>query len=416
MNTQNPSVEIFSQGEEIVTGQTTDTNAAWLSQELTQLGFDVVRHTAVGDRLDALITLLREIADRADCCICTGGLGPTGDDLTAEAVARAFDLPLAKDPEALTQIEAHFSRMGLPMPEANIKQALFPEGVQRLDNDWGTAPGFVLQAGQCWFAFVPGVPYEMRQMFHQRIKSFLAQNFDLTPLRRITLSSVGLGESAIQERLQKIRFPEGVILGFRSGAMEIQTKLLFEPGFAESGIRFLTNQVSNAIGKSVFWIEGLGETSADLIEVIGRSMQQRQGRLVVVETLSGGKIAARCAGTSWLHESLVKPNMAALVDNFGLVLPVLDNEQSMAKCVAAIAEFSQNEADVEFALAQLWCGDVNALQDKTKTIKLCTALSTSQGVFQYSCSTGGTGARKQTRAATIALDMLRRYLYGLLSH
>ena len=416
MNTQIPSVEIFSQGEEIVSGQTTDTNAAWLSQELIQMGFDVVRHTAVGDRLDELIALLREIADRADCCICTGGLGPTGDDLTAEAVARAFDQPLVKDAEALKQIEAHFSRVGQHMPVANIKQALFPEGAQRLDNDWGTAPGFALRAGQCWFAFVPGVPYEMKQMFHQRIKSFLLRNFDLTPLRRITLSSVGLGESAIQERLQAVQFPERVTLGFCSGAMEIQTKLLFEPGYPEADIRFLTHQVSNAIGKSVFWIEGLGEASADLIEVIGRSMQQQQGKLVVVETLSGGKIAARCAGTSWFHEASVRPNMAALVEEFGLVLPSLDDEQFMAKCVATIAEFSQNEVEVEFALAQLWCGDVPALQDKTRTIRLHTALSTPEGVFQYSCSTGGTGARKQTRAATIALDMLRRYLYGLLSH
>ena len=94
INIMNPTLEIFSQGEEVVTGQTVDTNAAWLSEQVVTLGFTVTRHTAVGDKLDDLVTLLREISTRADCCICTGGLGPTSDDLTAEAVAKAFDLPL----------------------------------------------------------------------------------------------------------------------------------------------------------------------------------------------------------------------------------------------------------------------------------------------------------------------------------
>ena len=90
----NPTLEIFSQGEEIVTGQTVDTNAAWLSQEAIHCGFTVTRHTAVGDKLQDLINLLLDISERADCCICTGGLGPTSDDLTTEAVAQAFNLSL----------------------------------------------------------------------------------------------------------------------------------------------------------------------------------------------------------------------------------------------------------------------------------------------------------------------------------
>ena len=104
----NPTMEIFSQGEEIVTGQIVGTNAAWLSQKAVACGFTVTRHTTVGDNLDDLIALLQEISQRADCCICTGGLGPTSDDLTAEAVAYAFDLPLEFDDIAFAQIRRFF--------------------------------------------------------------------------------------------------------------------------------------------------------------------------------------------------------------------------------------------------------------------------------------------------------------------
>ena len=409
-----PKVEIFSQGEEIVSGQTIDSNAQWLSQELVPMGFDIVRHNAVGDRLDDLIALLREIAGRADCCICTGGLGPTGDDLTASAVAQAFDRPLIQDDIALAQIETHFSRMARVMPSVNVKQALLPRGVIRLDNDWGTAPGFAFQQGQCWFAFVPGVPYEMKNMFRERIKPIAARNFNLDPSCRVVLNSVGVGESWIQQRLQSIRFPDEVTLSFRSGAEHIQTKLLFKPGFPEADIRLLTNQVANAIGKPVFWIEGLGEAPADLVEVIDRAMQHRQYQLAVVETLSGGHIAARCAGASWLHESLIKPDMGAVVERFGLKLPLLDEDARMAKLVSTIAVSLQKEIEVECSLAQVWCGDTDALLDKTKVVRSYSALATPEGVYSYSCKVAGTAARKHKGAATIALDILRRYLYGLI--
>jgi nicotinamide-nucleotide amidase len=110
-----PIAELLSQGDEVVTGQIADTNAAWLSQQLTDLGFTVLRHTTVGDRLDDLVAVFREIGARADVCLCTGGLGPTDDDLTAEAVARAFDRPLQLDEVALGQIEERFRSFGRAM-------------------------------------------------------------------------------------------------------------------------------------------------------------------------------------------------------------------------------------------------------------------------------------------------------------
>ena len=203
----NPTLEIFSQGEEIVTGQTVDTNAAWLAQEAIHCGFTVTRHTAVGDKLTDLINLLNDIAARADCCICTGGLGPTSDDLTAEAVASAFNRPLEFDDIAFEQIKEFFDRRNRPMPEVNKKQALLPQTAKRIDNTWGTAPGFALQHQRCWFVFLPGVPSEMKGLFLEHVKPDLLTRFTLQPPHLVSLKTLGLGESAIQELIKDIKIP-----------------------------------------------------------------------------------------------------------------------------------------------------------------------------------------------------------------
>ncbi|MEY4718343.1 MAG: hypothetical protein RL563_961, partial [Pseudomonadota bacterium] len=218
--------EIFSQGEEVVSGQTVDSNAAWLSQQLVDSGFTVTRHTAVGDDLEALVSLIKEISQRADCCVCTGGLGPTSDDLTTQAVSLASGLALQFDPEAMEQIEQYFAQRQRPMPEANRKQAYFPQGAMRIDNPVGTAPGFAVKINRCWFSFLPGVPSEMKAMF-PAVKQQWIPSFQVEPERRITLRSIGIGESTIQQRVQDIPLPSGVRLGFRAAIEEVQTKLYF---------------------------------------------------------------------------------------------------------------------------------------------------------------------------------------------
>ena len=302
----NPTLEIFSQGEEIVTGQIADTNAAWLSQQAIQLGFTVTRHTAVGDKLEDLVGLLREIAGRADCCICTGGLGPTSDDLTAEAVALAFDLPLTFDEIAFAQIRQFFSNRNRAMPESNRKQAMLPKGAERLDNEWGTAPGFAVEYGRCRFAFIPGVPSEMQHLFLEKILPTLHQRFSLQPEQLVTIKTIGIGESAIQERLNAIAIPDRVQLGFRAGPEEVQTKLLFPADYPKPAISTLVNQVADQLGNVVFAIDGLGETAGDLVSVIDKLMSGKH-TLAVIETASHGLLTSLCVGRDWLLSAMTKP-------------------------------------------------------------------------------------------------------------
>jgi len=402
----NPTLEIFSQGEEVVTGQTVDTNAAWLSEHVVAMGFTVTRHTAVGDKLDDLVTLLREISVRADCCICTGGLGPTSDDLTAEAVAKAFDLPLEFDDIAFEQIKRFFMLRTRPMPESNRKQAMFPKGAERIDNVWGTAPGFSLQVGRCWFAFVPGVPFEMRHLFSESIRPTLASRFLLRPGKLITIKTLGVGESAIQERISAIEIPPQVQLGFRASPDDVQTKLLFPHDYPETAVAALASKVAEELGDSVFAIDGFGRASGDLVFVIDQLMTVGEHTLAVVETASQGLLAAKCIGLPWLLETRYEQSLERL----GQKLAVTVNGNDLIATAQAVASEIKKTGAADFVLVQLYAGDNKTFHDKDQSIILYNTLLTGDGFHQTAHSVAGPIKRKQNQAALLALDLLRRYL------
>jgi len=402
----NPTLEIFSQGEEVVTGQTVDTNAAWLSEHVVAMGFTVTRHTAVGDKLDDLVTLLREISVRADCCICTGGLGPTSDDLTAEAVAKAFDLPLEFDDVAFEQIKRFFMLRNRPMPESNRKQAMFPKGAERIDNAWGTAPGFSLQVGRCWFAFVPGVPLEMRHLFSESIQPTLASRFLLQPGKLITIKTLGVGESAIQERISAIEIPPQVQLGFRASPDDVQTKLLFPHDYPEAAVAALASKVAEELGDSVFAIDGFGRASGDLVFVIDQLMTVGGHTLAVVETASQGLLAAKCIGLPWLLETRYEQSLERL----GQKLAVTVNGNDLIATAQAVASEIKKTGAADFVLVQLYAGDNKTFHDKDQSIILYNTLLTGDGFHQTTHSVAGPIKRKQNQAALLALDLLRRYL------
>lgn len=398
--------EIFSQGEEVVCGQVVDSNAAWLSQQVVELGFAVKRHTAVGDDLDDLVVLIREIAGRADCCICTGGLGPTIDDLTTEAVSIAADKPLQFDAEALQQIEVYFANRQRPMPSANRKQAYFPQDSRRIDNPVGTAPGFALQIERCWFVFLPGVPSEMKAMFAD-VRGQLLQHFNVQPDCLVTLRSVGIGESAIQQCLQELQLPNGVQLGFRAAVDEVQTKLVFPAGFAEADKLQSVRAVAALIGDYVFAIDGVaGETGGDLLTVIDRSMSENHHRLAVLETASGGLLTAKCRGRDWLDATFVNQNIAQAARQWQVEVNGGDPKQIAENLAAQLIR--QQNADL--ALVQLYQGSTSDYQNKDKTVVVYNCLQTPTGMYCNQHALGGGAQTKQTQAALLTLDLLRRYL------
>ncbi len=408
----NPIAEIFSQGEEVINGQIADTNASWLSQKLVQMGFIIGRHTAVGDNVQDLVDLLNEISNRADFCICTGGLGPTVDDLTAEAVAQAFNSPLQLDAVALTQIEHYFSIRKKTMAESNRKQAYLPQSAIRIDNPQGSAPGFAIKQSRCWFVFLPGVPSEMHIMFNQYVQNELLKRFVLYADKLVVFKTIGIGESDLQQKLNDYSLPEGVQLGFRATTEEVQTKLLFPADMGDEKIRNCVNEVVTMIGDDVFAIDYLNEyehnkeePNKNLVLVIGQLMREQQYTLSVLETASQGLISAKCIGQEWLLDSSFNQQLSLLLEKFNIEI-----QSDLAQTAKAIAYKLKQTQRSKLILVQLYEGSSQQLHDQNTSIILYNTLLTPCGDFQNTCTVLGSIHRKQNQAAIRALDLLRRVL------
>ena len=397
----NVPLEILSQGDEVLAGHIVDSNAAWLARRAIELGFHVTRHSTVGDNLTDLVTLLREIAKRSACCLCTGGLGPTCDDLTSEAVALAFDAPLQFDAIAFAQMQQFFALRQKVMPASNRKQALLPTGAVRLDNHWGTAAGFALYAQGCWFVFLPGVPSEMQAMFAASVKPLLAAHFNLATKTLISLKTIGLGESSIAELIKGIALPDNVQLGFRATSDEVQTKLLFPAHYPHAELLELTAKFQAALGDYVFAIDGLNAQDSRLVSVLDDLLRGRDDTVFVIETVSQGLLAAKCVGSLWLAQA----HYQRLTSEWAIDAP----HASLLSAASQLAQQIPTDTKPALTLVQLYTGTLLA---STTAIVLHTVLFTPQGVYHSQHRLVGALQRKQNQAALYSLDSLRRYLQG----
>ena len=426
-STNLPVVEILSQGDEVVTGQVADTNAAWLAENLVERGFDVVRHTSVGDRLAELVGLFREVAERADVVICTGGLGPTEDDLTAEAVATAFDRPLALDPVALADLEGKYARWGRRMPPVNRKQALLPEGATRIDNAWGTAPGFSVDIGRCRLVFLPGVPREMKRIFAATVLPSLLERHPLDAGHLITLRTTGVGESNLQERLDGLALPEGVVLSFRTKLPENHVKLRFPAGSTDATRSAVTEEVAGRLGSALFTIEGAAGLplggfdlgGGELVLRIARDLLTTGATLAVAESCTGGRIASTCTrhpgSSGWFLEGAVTYSNAAKMRQLGVSEALLAEHGAVSEPVAcAMAEGMRTASGATYALSTTGiAGPGGATPDKpVGTVHI--ALARPEGTVHRHLTLSGERDRIQALAAGAALDLLRRHLDGTL--
>ncbi|WP_429233787.1 CinA family nicotinamide mononucleotide deamidase-related protein [Aeromonas salmonicida] len=284
-------IEIISTGDEIVTGLVVDTNAAWLSALLLDQGWQVRRRATVGDNLADLKTVLQESASRADVVLICGGLGPTADDLTAQAAAEAFGQPLTLFPEWLATIEARYASRGRPMAQSNAKQAWLPQGCEILDNPVGTACGFVVSQmnsqGRSQLFFTPGVPFEFKQMVREqilpRLKQLAGAQTD-TELRRFY--SFGISESALSDMLDATPWPAGIELGYRSAMPVIELKLIGH-GATRADMEAAEARLLAAIQP---WLVGRGndEPAQQILTLLGDKP------LTLLEGESRGALLALC--------------------------------------------------------------------------------------------------------------------------
>ena len=405
---------LLSQGDEVITGQTLDSNAAWLAEQLTSFGFEVVLQLTVGDRVDDIAWGLELGCQRGDVLICTGGLGPTQDDLTVEVVAQITQDQLTLDQGTLDHIQALYKSIRRVMPPANIKQAMLPSRATILKNDWGTAPGLHVEHSDCQAYFVPGVPREMKALWKHRILPDLSARFQLPPERLLVFRCMGVHESKLAELMAPFNERPGMVLGFRTMLPENQVKLRLSAELSEQDEQDARAEALQILGKHCY-----GVNSGNLVQVIGELLTERQEALATAESCTGGSISAQLTAvpgsSGYFMQGVCAYANAAKTQQAGVPAELIQTYGAVSEPVAvAMAEGIRERAGTTYGLSTTGiAGPGGGSPDKpVGTVHI--ACATPKGTHHVKLALRGSRDRIVSLAAGATLDMLRRQLQGLL--
>ncbi len=290
------NVELVTIGDELLLGFTVDTNAAHVARELGAIGVSVSRRATVGDDVAAIADAVGQALERTGAVITTGGLGPTDDDRTREAVAHVFGRELRQDDRVAESLRARWERRGLrgPMPESNLTQAMVPDGARVLENRHGTAPGLWLEDGNGrWVAVLPGVPRELRGMVADTLVPGLARRAGAgTVVRCRTVRTTGLSESSVADRMRGVAIEhDGLTLAYLPGQEGLDLRLTVRglpPGDADRLLDEGAVRLRELFGRHVY-----GEDDADLAAVVLDACRTRGLRIGVAESCTGGLLGWR---------------------------------------------------------------------------------------------------------------------------
>jgi nicotinamide-nucleotide amidase len=344
---------ILSIGTELTRGEIENTNASWLSRELTAMGFEVTEVATVDDDPARIVATLLRLGAASEVVVATGGLGPTTDDLTSLSVARALGVELVRDAASVEAIRRRFERAGRTMSASNEKQADFPAGAEVLANPVGTAPGFSVQIGRALCFFVPGVPREMKRLFADHIVpriAKLAPNLSF----QIRLKTFGLPESVVGEKLAGVEESHpGVVLGYRAHFPEIEVKVLATAG-TQADARSLAGKAAEEVrarlGDVIY-----GEGDDTFPEIVGRALTGRGFRLAVAESCTGGLLGhllTREPASDFFVADAVTYANSAKTRLLEVSEDVLRGHGAVsAEVAAAMAEGARRVCDVDIAVS-----------------------------------------------------------------
>ncbi|GAB4196695.1 MAG: competence/damage-inducible protein A [Phycisphaeraceae bacterium] len=283
---------ILSIGDELVLGQTVDTNTAYLASRLAELGILTRYHQTLPDNLVLIAQAIRQAADQSELLLVTGGLGPTKDDLTRQALAEAMGVGLELNAESLKQIEAFFAGRSKPMSESNRVQAMLPIGSQGIPNERGTAPGIRAKLGRCDIFVMPGVPHEMRGMFEKSIVPEIQSSAGVGRIILTTkINTFGLGESAVGQLLGDLmnrdRNPT-VGTTVSGGIVSVRVRCVSnDPEKARQALEETVEQVEQRLGPIVF-----GRDEESLAESLLQALRKTRRKIATAESCTGGLIGA----------------------------------------------------------------------------------------------------------------------------
>ena len=407
---------IVSIGAELALGQTVDTNAAWLAAELARLGVRTERHLTVTDDLGTIRDAVTQAADAAEIVLITGGLGPTDDDVTRQALAEAAGEPLVRHAASLEQIRAFFAARGREMIERNAIQAMFPRGAEPIENTCGTAPGIAMSLHDTPVFAMPGVPFEMKTMFERDVAPRIKSGVSAGVILSTVLRCFGLGESDLGERIADLmkrgRNPEiGTTADLGVIGIRINATADSEPSAREL-LADAEAELRSRLGRHVF-----GRDDDTLASVVGAVLAKRRQSLSIAESCTGGLIAkliTDVAGSSaYFVGGAVTYSDEMKTSVLGVDPELLEAHGAVSEPVAeAMARGASTKFDTDYAVAVTGiAGPAGGSPDKpVGLVYLAVAEPGTATVRRLLLGADAPRHVIRQRAAMSALDLLRRRL------
>lgn len=358
------NIEIINTGSELMFGRVLNTHQQWLCRQLTDRGYLVQRQVSIADEGRTIQNAVRDAAGHADLIICTGGLGPTSDDLTRDYIAELLGKPLHNDPRIAEHIEGFFKRRNRPMPPSTLIQARVPESATVLENRHGTAPGLAMKlepnpyradGKPAWIIMLPGPPRELRPMFVEEVVPFLNREFPRETLFACrNLRSVGLGESRVEEQIAPALAhltQAGLQIGYCARVGEVDVRLAFEGCGAEETVQEASEIVYEKIGRHIF-----AENDELMEATLVKLLTERNKTLALAESCTGGFIAHRITNVSGasavLLAGLVTYSNEAKQQFLGVPAETLAAHGAVSEPTArAMAEGARARTGADYAIA-----------------------------------------------------------------
>jgi nicotinamide-nucleotide amidase len=407
--------DVLAIGTELLLGQIVDTNSAWIGEQLALVGLDTMEHRKVGDNLPRMVAALRELLERADAVIVCGGLGPTQDDVTREAIAEVCGVELERHPELVEHIASLFGTRGRDMPTNNLRQADLPVGADAIPNPIGTAPGVRVEidgpAGPKVIYAVPGVPYEMKKMVLEHVlPELLERSGEQSVIVSRSLKTWGTSESGLAETIADrvdaqtnptiaflARGIEGIVVRLTAkGATEAEARALIEP--EEQALR-------EVLGDLVFAVDD--ET---MEHAVLRRLEARGWTLAIAESVTGGLISARIVNVPGASATFRGSVVSYATDVKHSVLGVTADRVISRECVEEMALGARRVlgADVGIAVTGV-AGPEPQDGEPPGTVWMGLALP-DRPVEAVSARLPGDRERVRQFSAITLLDLLRRRL------
>jgi len=407
--------EIISIGSEILRGQITDTNANFIAKKLVELGIDLEHISVVSDNSESLLSTLKLAFQRSDLIITTGGLGPTEDDITYQAIARALNLKLIKYPEAEENLKKILNKIKIKVSPSNLKQVYLPEEAKIIINQYGTAPAMILEKDNKIICSFPGVPHEMKRLIEENLFPYLKEKFPPSVIKKSKILKVtGLGESSVNELTRDyINKQTNFSFGIYANPEDIQVQITTQAPTEKETDKLLQsslNQLTKILGNYIY-----GSDDETLEEVVGNLLKTKKIKVAVAESCTGGMLGemiTRIPGSSeYFQGGVISYNAKIKKDLLKVPPGAIKKHGEVSEQVARLmAEGVRRCCHSDIGISITGIAGPGGATEKKKVGLVYMALADGKKTITQKHQLFGSRQLIRLRASRRALNMLRMYL------